>query len=189
MYTDWYGQFSCDTDCTFKCVHVHEGVATYIPAPDVSENPKVGLLCLEILEKCLESEYLFPMTFWLECMRCFAYDKYHEVVEKSVTYLFHQFLVYMLRFNDTYPLTLPPIFHSGVEMRKAAQFYKMKSDVLVLLIVRIYNTSLVIADPIESEPDTDACTDGDSEREDPASLDPLPDVHSYEAFLAALNDF
>lgn len=158
LYEEWSGQFECDTDNKFTaCKKDHLGINYHTP-PIVSDNSTIGIICLSILEKCLDAENEYKNTFWLECMRVCLKREFIFEIDKSEENVFDSFIGFMLSFNSTYPLTLPSIFHSTMEMHKAARFFMPRTDknetfflhVLTTEILLRYELSHVVEDEDES---------------------------------------
>ena len=123
LYNEWEGLFKCDTDSKFIACHRSCTGFNYHTPAVVDDSCNEGVLCLTILEKCLDAENEYPSTFWLECVRIFLAREFTFASNKKIESLFDSFIAFMLQFNNTYPMTLPSIFHSTREMHKAVTFF------------------------------------------------------------------
>ena len=123
LYNEWCEEFLSDTDSKFIACQRRISGPHYHTPPSVEDNETMGVLCLTMLEKCMDAEKEYPATFWVECMRqCLSREFIFEMNE-TIEKVFDSFIAFMLDFNSTYPLTLPSIFHSTLQMHRACQFF------------------------------------------------------------------
>jgi hypothetical protein len=144
LYNEWGGVFECDTDARFVSCHRNMSGMRYNQPIVVDDNCTVGILCLTILEKCLDAEKEYPMTFWVECMRIFLSQEFVFETEISLEGLFDSFIGFMLDFNSTYPLTLPSIFHSTREMHRGITFFMARVENRESFIIHALGTEIVL---------------------------------------------
>jgi hypothetical protein len=179
LYHEWCETFVCDTDSKFVLCQRRAGVPHYHAPPIVKDNAVLGIVCLSILEKCMDAEKQYPMTFWVECMRVCLSREFVFEVEEKIESVFDSFITFMLDFNSTYPLTLPSIFHSTMQMHKACQFFMPRFDKREGFFMHVLTTDIVLK--YESEVDSLlSIHEPDEERNIQRSCETTAEERSYE---------
>lgn len=144
LYNEWGDTFECDTDSKFISCHRNYTGFEYHAPMVVDDNHTMGILCLTVLEKCLDAEHEYPRTFWVECMRIFIAREFAFDTDKPNDNLFDSFIGFMLSFNNTYPLTLPSIFHSTQEMHRAIQFFIPRIDGMEAFVLHVMASEILL---------------------------------------------
>ena len=144
LYDEWSEVFQCDTDSKFVACQRRLSGPHYHTPPIVTDNETMGVLCLTILEKCMDSEKEYPCTFWVECMRICLYREFVFEIDQTSEKVFDSFVAFMLGFNATYPLTLPSIFHSTLQMHKACQFFMPRVDKNESFYMHVLTTDILL---------------------------------------------
>jgi len=118
----------------------------------IKTEAKEGCICMDILDRCLDSEDFYPTTFWVQCFNCFVYNEMGYETTVPLLTLFHSFLNFTIHFNDEYPGLLPDIFHNNFEFKKAIHFVSGKLDDYYVFFMRVNMCSIVhVVDNQEEE--------------------------------------
>lgn len=94
----------------------------------IDDSLEMRMLAITMLDFCMESESLFPGTFWLECMRILTHHDLASRMGIDLKVIFNSFLSVLMKFNDLFPLTLPSIVYYELELRTSTDFYARRTE-------------------------------------------------------------
>ena len=129
-------------------------------SPDcVEDNVELSIACVAMLDMCLKSEKEYPMSFWVELIRCIEYDDMELKSNMSSSRIFNAFIGYMTHFNRKYGDAMPRVALSSYQMHRAARFSCSRLNNDCELIGRMFKTRILIE--YEDESDEDPFSEGE----------------------------
>lgn len=116
----------------------------FLPPHCIEDNIDLAFSCVAILDMCLKSEKEYPMTFWIELIRCIESDDLELKNNMGTGRIFNAFIGYLISFNKKYGDAIPRVALSNYQMHRAARFSCSRLNNDTDLIKQMFKTYLLV---------------------------------------------